>query len=137
MPSWAGSNEPFVSTFPAESSSITVVGGTRPRSPRSVGGITGPGPRETTVGVASSVVVRFEKALDSGGQPGVQPGRNSCTRPLTVTDMPAVTVGGEPVNTNTPSDVAASPSGCGSWNQKPLVATAVTTPGTCETRLPA
>src|SRR5262245_17023341 len=126
MPSEAGSNVLPVSTSALESSSITVSGGPRPPEPRTTGAIAGPGPAETTVGAASSVVVRFAKALDVGGQLGKQPGRNSCTRPLTVTAEPTATPGGELVKTKMPSEVESSPSGCGSWNQKPFEVTAVT-----------
>ena len=96
----------LVSTLPDESSSITVAGGTRPPNPMTVGGIAGPGPAETTVGVTISVVVRFANPLEVGRQLGVQPGRNSCTRPLTVIDAPTATPGAEPVKTKMPSDVA-------------------------------
>ena len=125
------------STLPAESSSITLNGGMRPPKPTTVGVIAGPGPVETTVGVTISVVVRFANALLVGEQLGKQPGRNSCTRPLTVTESPTATPGAEPVKTKMPSDVATLESGCGSWYQKPFEPTAVTTPGTWDTRAPS
>src|SRR5262245_63619221 len=79
-------------------------------------------PVETTVTVGdeSSVVLRFAFVA--------LPGRNSCTRALTCTASPVDTVGDDEVKTNTPSDVASSASGSGSSIQKPLSASAVTTP---------
>src|SRR5687768_13280070 len=136
MPSSAGSNVLLVSTFPDESSSITVVGGTRPPSPTTVGAIE-PAPTGVAVGVTISVRVRLANALAVGAQMGVQPARNSCTRPLTRTSAPTMRVGRLPVKTKMPSEVRTSASGSGSWNQKPLELTAVTMPGTIETRLPS
>lgn len=48
------------------------------------------------------------------------PGTNSETVPLTVTESPTATFGVELVKTKTPSLVAGSASGFGSWIQKPL-----------------
>ena len=81
-----------------------------------------------TTGLASSVVDRLVAA---------PPGRNSDTVPVTVTASPTAAVGAVRVNTNRPSLVAGSASGVGSWNQKPLVETVVTTPGTSATLTPA
>src|SRR5262249_16429922 len=105
MPSDAGSKTPLVSTLPlAASSSITMLGGTRPGWPRVVGGGSGLLCDNTlTVGDdASSVVVRFVLA---------PPGRNSWTVPLTSTESPTVTVGRELVKTKILSDVAILVSG--------------------------
>ena len=77
IPSVAGSKEPLDSTSPSASSSITLVGGTRPPAPITVCAIAAPGPPGVTAGEVISVVVRFA-LVDP-------PGRNSVTRPLTVT----------------------------------------------------
>ena len=129
MPSCAGSNSPLDSTLPIASSSITRFGGTRPPSPTTVGSIAAPAPPGYTVTRSSSVVVRLIVLAP--------PGRNSLTRPETVTAVPAVTVGWDDVNTKMPSDVAGLSSGWGSCIQKPLLRTAVTTPGTKDVRCPA
>src|SRR3989337_2111388 len=129
MPSSAGSKVLLVSTFAAASSSITRVGGIRPPSPTTVGGIE-PTPTAVAVGVTISVIVRFANALLIGAHVGAQPARNSWTRPLTRTSDPTVTLGTLPVKTKIPSEVRTSASGSGSWNQKPRALTAVTTPGT-------
>ncbi len=50
----------------------------------------------------------------------VPPGTYSETVPDTVTASPAATFGAELVKTNTPSLVAGSASGAGSWIQKPF-----------------
>ncbi len=89
-----------------------------------------PVPVTVTVARVSSVVARLLV-------PPLPPGRNSVTVPATVTASPALTVGGVWVKTNRPSLVAGSASGSGSWNQNPLLLTAVTTPGTLDTGLPA
>src|SRR5258705_342507 len=78
-----------------------------------------------TVGVAISVTVRL--ALDA------PPDRYSVTVPPTATSWPTVAEPATFVNTYTPSEVAGSASGHGSWNQKPFEPTAVTTPRTPET----
>ncbi len=50
----------------------------------------------------------------------VPPGTYSATVPLTLTESPTATpFGVEPVKTKTPSLVAGSASGVGSWIQKP------------------
>src|SRR5262249_7432119 len=67
----------------------------------------------------SSVVVRFPVA--------VPPGRNSCTRALTCTASPAVTVGAG-VKTKIPSEGASLASGLALCIPKPFVDLAVTTP---------
>src|SRR5215212_3402101 len=114
MPSAAGSNAPLVSTSPVASSSITVVGGTRPPAPTTVGAGSGlPLERTTTVGAPSCVVVRFVEPAP--------PGRNSATVPVTDTASPTETAGADDVNTKMPSDVASSASGAGSCIQKPFV----------------
>ena len=80
-------------------------------------------PEESTVidgEPESSVVVRFP--VDE------PPGRNSWTRPLTLSASPTLTVGVDEVKTKMPSEVAASESGLGSCIQKPLVLFAVTVP---------
>ncbi|HEX6583847.1 MAG TPA: hypothetical protein VF056_09595 [Thermoleophilaceae bacterium] len=104
--------------------SITVVGGTRPPSPTTVGTIA-PSPPAVTVARSICVTERLGKAEEpnspagkSGGvQLGVQPARNSDTRPFTSTAAPtaAAAGGAPPVNTNTPSELRASSSGCASW----------------------
>src|SRR6266496_5803296 len=130
MPSKAGSNTPLVSTSPVASSSMTSVGGTRPPVPTTVGGGSGlPDERTETDGPVISVVVRLVAPL-------APPGRNSETRPLTTTASPTHTAGVDEVNTNSPSEVASLESGLGSWNQKPLVVRAVTTPVTPATGWP-
>ena len=68
----------------------------------------------------SSVVVRFP--VDA------PPGRNSWTRPLTLSASPTLTAGVDEVKTKMPSEVAGSESGLGSCIQKPLVLFAVTVP---------
>ena len=76
-----------------------------------------------TAGAVSSVVLRLAEVAP--------PARNSATVPVTVTASPtAGLLPVEPVKTNRPSLVAGSASGAGSWNQKPVGPTAVTTPGT-------
>src|SRR5439155_468025 len=85
-PSFAGSKVPLVSTLPPASSSITWSGGTRPPVPTTVAGGSG-FPEERTVmdgEPESSVVVRFP--VDE------PPGRNSWTRPLTLSASPTLTV---------------------------------------------
>src|SRR5215468_8518977 len=95
-------------------------GATSPPGPTLVGaGSATPVAVTVTCGESSSVVVRLVAEL---------PGRNSATFPLTVTASPVATVGARLVNTCSPSLVAGSVSGAGSWIQKPLLATAVTTP---------
>ena len=104
--------------------SITVVGGTRPSSPTTVGAIA-PVPAGATVARSISVMERFAKAEapklpagKSGGvHEGVQPARNSVTRPFTRMAAPtAAAAGGAlPVKTKTPSEVLSSASGWGSW----------------------
>ena len=121
-PSFAGSKVPLVSTLPLASSSITWSGGTRPPVPTTVAGGSG-FPEESTVidgEPESSVVVRFP--VDA------PPGRNSWTRPLTLSASPTLTVGVDEVKTKMPSEVAGSESGLGSCIQKPLVLFAVTVP---------
>src|SRR5574341_2693520 len=113
MPSLAGSKTPLVSTAPLASSSITSPGGTRPPVPTTVAAGSGlPDDSTVTAGPVSSVVVRLV--------PVAPPGRNSETRPPTTTESPTATVGAAEVNTNSPSEVAGSLSGLGSWSQKPL-----------------
>src|SRR5690242_18116866 len=100
---------------------MTVSGGIRPPAPMTVGAGSGlPVERTETVGLASSVVVRlpFE----------TPPGRNSCTRALTLTESPATTAGADEVKTKMPSEVALSASGFGSCSQNPFVLLAVTIP---------
>lgn len=69
------------------------------------------------------------------------PGTYSETVPVTVTESPTAALGAELVKTKTPSLVAGSASGVGSWYQKPLdepyVRTPVTMPGTSVTFVPA
>src|SRR6266545_4463888 len=114
----------------AASSSITSVGGTRPPVPTTVGAGSGlPDDSTVTDGPVISVVVRLVA-------PSAPPGRNSDTRPPTTTASPTATVGAEELNTNSPSEVAGSASGLGSWNQKPLVVRAVTIPETPATTWP-
>ena len=93
----------------ATSSSITVVGGTRPPLPTRVGAIV-PVPAGSAVALVISVVVRL-------AVPVAPPERNSLTRPEIVTAVPGVSEasGGALVKTNTPSEVRSSRSGCGSW----------------------
>src|SRR5919108_910351 len=100
MPSLAGSKEPLVSTLPVASSSITSEGGVRPPVPMTVGAGSGLADEITAVvGEVISVVVRF--VLDE------PPGRNSLTRPLTLTESPTSTAAGaDDVNTKTASEVA-------------------------------
>src|SRR5918999_1597837 len=129
MPSSAESNVPLDSTLPKASLSITLLGGTRPPAPTTVGAIAGPSSAGYTVTRSSSVVVRLS-VLEP-------PGRNSVIRPETVTASPAATVGAEDVKTKIASEVAGSASALGSCIQKPLPRTAVTTPGTCDVRCPA
>ncbi len=125
MPSVATSKVPEVSTLPVASSSITVVGGTRPPVPITVAAGTARVPSTETDGEVISVVVRFAV---------VDPlGRYSDTVPPTAISWPTLTVGVLEVYTNTPSEVASLVSGHGSWNQKPVLLTAVTTPRTFET----
>ena len=122
MPSVAASNVPEVSTLPVASSSMTVPGGTRPPSPITVLAGTGLVPSLVANGLISSVIVRLVVPDP--------PGRNSMTVPFTPTSSPTCTFGELDVKTNKPSEVAGSVSGHGSWNQKPLDLTAVTTPRT-------
>ena len=51
--------------------------------------------------------------------PAAPPGSTRETVPVTVTASPTATVGAELVKTKTPSLVAGSASGVGSWIQKP------------------
>src|ERR1700754_1294925 len=105
MPSLAGSKTPLFSPSPAESSSITVVGGTRPPVPITVGGGKAlPVELTATDGELISVPVRLVAGL----------GRNSATVPPTVTLSPTLTVGADEVKTKTPSEVASLLSGIGS-----------------------
>ena len=123
IPSVAASNDPLVSTSPVASSSITLVGGTRPPGPMAVWAIATPGPPGVTVGLVISVVVRFVLAAP--------PGRNSVTRPLTVTASPTATDPPMPVaNTRIASEVAMFPSPTASCSVKLLGRSAVTTPVT-------
>ena len=106
-PSLAGSKTPLVSTSPLASSSITVLGGIRPPVPTTVvAGSAFPCESTVTDGKASSVVVRL--AVDA------PPGRNSWTRPFTLTASPTLTDGADDVKTKIPSEVAGSASGLGS-----------------------
>ena len=76
-----------------------------------------------------SVVVRFVLVAP--------PGRNSVTRPLTVTACPTETDPPMPfANTRIASDVAALPSPVASCMVKLFGRTDVTTPGTPDTTLP-
>src|SRR5262245_47704439 len=96
------------------------VGATNPPGPTLVAaGSATPDAVTVTCGESSSVVVRLVVE---------PPGRNSATFPLTVTASPTDTVGRRLVKTCSPSLVAGSASGVASWIQKPLLATAVTTP---------
>jgi len=61
-----------------------------------------------TVGEVSSVVVRFPLEAP--------PGRNSWTRPVTLTESPTPAVGADEVKTKIASEVASSASGAGSWS---------------------
>ena len=101
------------------SSSITVDGGRRPPAPTTVGSIVA-APPGVTVARSSSVIERFGNAEEpkfpagkSGGvHDGVQPARNSVTRPETA---PAADGGRgrrlPPVKTKIPSEVRSSASG--------------------------
>src|SRR5262245_57178377 len=86
--------------------------------------------------VASTVTVGLPLISVLDRLVAAPPGRNSLTVPVTSTLSPTATVGWELVKTNTPSLVAGLLSGFGSWNQKPLVLTAVTMPGTDVTCCP-
>ncbi len=108
--------------------SITVLGGTRPPVPMTVAAGTLRVPSTETDGEVISVVVRFV-VLDP-------PGRYSDTVPPTAISWPTVTVGALEVYTSTPSEVALFASGQGSWNQKPVLITVVTTPRTLDTDWP-
>jgi hypothetical protein len=89
------------------SASVTVLGGTRPRTPTMVGAGNGlPLECTTTEGAVSSVVVRLALAAP--------PGRNSATRPATSTPSPTNTAGLAEVNTNSASEVPGSASAFGS-----------------------
>jgi hypothetical protein len=122
MPSEAGSKLSWSSTGPNASSSIVWVGGTRPPWPTTVGAI-----------VPVPVFVKLGKPISVVESP-LAAARNSDTRPETSTASSTATpAGAELVKTKMPSEVRSSSSGSGSWIQKPLRATAVTTPGTCET----
>ena len=104
--------------------SITVVGGTRPPAPTTVGAIA-PVPPGVTTARSICVSERFGKADEpkspagksGGAHVGVQPARNSVTRPVTITAAPTVAAAGgaAPVKTKMPSEVRTSESGCGSW----------------------
>src|SRR5437016_5304006 len=138
MASVSTSNEPPVSTFPSASSSITIVGGTRPPRPITTGVGTGdPFGTTSTVSATISVTVRLAKSRSLGGQLTAQPGRNSLTVPDTVTLSPTATGGTAFVKTKMPSEVRSSASGIGSCMVNPLWRTAVTTPGTLVTAIPA
>ena len=125
MPSCQGSKTGFSSTSPCESLSMNRSGGRRPPLPSRVGA-TVPVPAGVTTALESSVVVRLSGSL---------PGRNSSTRPSTTTGVPIA--GRPPRKTKMPSDVRRSWSGRASCIQKPLLPTAVTTPGTAATVLPS
>ena len=108
-PSSPGSKLPLVSTLPSVVSfSITWFGGTRPPVPTTVGsGSKLPLESTFVVGLPeSSVVVRLPVVAP--------PGRNSCTRPRTLTESPTETLGADEVKTKMPSEVAGSASGLGS-----------------------
>lgn len=75
-----------------------------------------------TVGLVTSV---------KGGLPGLAPGMNSETFPMTVTSLPIAAAGSAlDVKTRIPSDVfgSASASASGVWMKKPLLLTPVTMP---------
>ncbi len=129
IPSVVASNEPLVSTSPEASSSITAVGGTRPAAPMTVSAISDPGPPGVTVGEVISVVVRFALVAP--------PGRNSVTRPVTVTACPTETDAPMPVpKTRIASEVATLASPFASCIVKLFGRTDVTTPGTPDTTFP-
>ena len=71
-------------------------------------------PLETTVTVGLVISVSDWLPVE------VPPGTYSETVPETVTASPTATFGAELVKTKTPSLVAGSSSGFGSWIQKPL-----------------
>ena len=71
-------------------------------------------PPDTTVTVGLVISVTDWLPVD------VPPGTNSETVPVTVTESPTATFGAELVKTKTPSLVAGSASGFGSWIQNPL-----------------
>src|SRR4051794_5557107 len=79
--------------------------------------------RDTEIAPPSSVV---------GGLLGSALGINSCTVPVTLTELPmaAAAGGAEEVKTKTPSDVLGSAStfASGVWRKKPLLRRAVTMP---------
>src|SRR6478735_2151452 len=99
------------------SSSITAVGGSTPPWPITVaaGSAT---PLPSTVTLLETISVSDSPPVNC----------SSATVPATDSNCPATTLGAVLVNTNTPSEVAALPSPTASWNQNPLVSTAVTTP---------
>src|SRR5438034_2658492 len=79
--------------------------------------------------IAKMLVVKLISV--AGGLPRSWLGMNSWTVPVTQTSLPttAAAGGAAEVNTNTPSDVAGSPSpGASIWMKKPLVFTPVTMP---------
>ena len=102
------------------SSSITVDGGRRPPAPTTVGSIVA-APPGVTVARSSSVIERFGNAEEpkspagksGGAHDGVQPARNSVTRPETSTPVPTAAAAGglPPVKTKIPSEVRSSASG--------------------------
>src|SRR6476469_8902199 len=118
------------STLPGSPASI-VCGGAVRSTPSTTGAGRGAEVRSTVVvAPVSSVVVRLLP-------PPLPPGRNSATRPSTLTASPTAVVGAEPVNTNRPSLVAGSSSGVTSCIQYPERLVAVTTPCTPCTVRPA
>ncbi len=87
MPSLAASKVPLVSTLPVASSSMTLVGATRPPAPTTVGAIAAPGPAGVTVGDTISVTLDPDDAFGE-----YDPKR---VRMEPVSDLPPdVTVGG-------------------------------------------
>ena len=103
IPSWAGSKVVGpVSTLPFVSLSITAVGGVRPPRPTTVAPGTG-FPVEMTVTVGETICVTVKLFVFVG--------RNSDTRPATLTRWPTRTVGAAFVKTNTPSEVSGLASG--------------------------
>ncbi len=67
----------------------------------------------------STVIVGLVISVSDWLPEEVPPGTYSETVPVTVTESPTATFGVEPVKTKTPSLVAGSLSGVGSWIQKP------------------
>src|SRR3954449_6945615 len=119
---------PALSTFFGSPSSTVCAGAVRSTPRTTAAGSGCPALRRVTAGPTISVVVRLSLS---------PPTRNSETVPSTLTSSPTATAGVERVNTSSPSLVAGSSSGVVLWIQKPVLPTAVTTPTTPSTGLPA